>query len=1011
MKRKKLRKRRFLAMLLVFVLCMGMLDISAFAAAPGEDIAAGSDQKEESGEESGQETEDSQKGNDRQSDGAQNSEGSKPSGDTQNSGDAQQPNGAQDSEKSQLSGDAQNTGTDPESVKVEVGGDTETEENPEENLTPEYASIEEFLAAAAAIGETDDEDSVREAIENCLDIYGRLSEEDKADEAVQKAYEAVKAYEEDLGQGGIDTLDDTDIYTVIYRDSAEYGGKEFQRTEGLNNGDATPGYSDGWFSEKDKDFKMWSPTWKDKIEGNDHTITYTAVYKEKNLQYPFRIYYVWSGNQEEAAPDYTDVLYRGDSYNVESPKLNVPFEYAVNFPVIEGTVGYTTSDVKYWVTYTPKVKIQHIYRVNGKIVGTVNDTEKEVSFGRSLTENSYGITKKLSYDGKTFTYTSADNVTLPGKLSELTEQPVLKLYYDRTEKPTHNVTIHYKWAGTDVKAAEDQIMPFEEGKLYLINSPTDIKSAAFGNIITDYAQMTINGIMGTEDIEKTVYYSPRLEMKYILQENGENKYSGYYQVNWKGEFGRSYTYNSFKEGDSFNAADPVWGQYYFTKAVEAVIPANPSELKNTPEITLYFNKTIPTTLTVTKTADKTEVTPGDKVTYTIIVENTGTVVAKDVKVTDELDSNLKFISSTIAGNGNVYVIGDIPAGQSRTLEITTQVADGAKVGTDIVNTAKASYANNPDTDDPDDTIVIPVTKTPDEEKVTITLKYVYADENGSETELQTDKEVQVVKGEEYDVSEFAYETITADGVSYRQDSVEGDLKGTATEDKMITVKYVIVENGSENPPTPPTPPGGGGGGDDDDDDDDPDPTPTPPTPPAPDPIPVVPIPVDPVPQAVVPNVTPVDPTPAAEAAPAAVTAEIAEEAVPLAEGEETEDKQTVEVEEEAIPLAGGEGGSWALFNFALMNLAIFESIMLLIGYFVHTKNDEEERKLKKKGLFRIISLPIAVISLIVFILTENIHLQTALVDKYTIIMLLIAIVQTIMVVLSNKKYEEEQEEQ
>ena len=294
--------------------------------------------------------------------------------------------------------------------------------------------------------------------------------------------------------------------------------------------------------------------------------------------------------------------------------------------------------------------------------------------------------------------------------------------------------------------------------------------------------------------------------------------------------------------------------------------------------------------------------------------------------------------------------------------------------------------------------------------VDVAVRYIYVAEDGTETELLEEYKKSFAKKSDYDVSEFAYETITADGVSYRQDSVEGDLKGTATEDKTVTVKYVIVEETPENPtdPTPPVNPptggGGGGGGT-------PDPTPTPPTLPAPDPIPVVPIPVDPVPQAVVPNVTPVDPTPVAEAAPAAVTAEIAEEAVPLAEGEETEDKQTVEVEEEAIPLAGGEGGSWALFNFALMNLAIFESIMLLIGYFVHTKNDEEERKLKKKGLFRIISLPIAVISLIVFILTENIHLQTALVDKYTIIMLLIAIVQTVMVVLSNKKYEEEQEEQ
>lgn len=117
------------------------------------------------------------------------------------------------------------------------------------------------------------------------------------------------------------------------------------------------------------------------------------------------------------------------------------------------------------------------------------------------------------------------------------------------------------------------------------------------------------------------------------------------------------------------------------------------------------------------------------------------------------------------------------------------------------------------------------------------------------------------------------------------------------------------------------------------------------------------------------------------------------------------------VDEEETPLAGGKGAAWALINFALMNLAIFESVMLLIGYFVKTKNDDEEekRKLKKKGIFRIISLPVAIISLIAFILTEDITLPTAFVDKYTIVMLIIAIVQTVMVALSNKKYEDEQE--
>lgn len=215
--------------------------------------------------------------------------------------------------------------------------------------------------------------------------------------------------------------------------------------------------------------------------------------------------------------------------------------------------------------------------------------------------------------------------------------------------------------------------------------------------------------------------------------------------------------------------------------------------------------------------------------------------------------------------------------------------------------------------------------------------------------------------------------------------------------------------------------GGGGGGNDDDDDDDPDPTTTtPPTPPTPTPTPIIPGPVPTVgPVPVVPTVTPVAPTTtaptptAALASPTPEAVALADEEVPLAaEGEKQPEE--VEMNEEGTPLAGGRGAAWALINFALMNLAIFESLMLLIGYFVNTKNDKEEeeekRKLKKKGIFRIISLPIAIISLIAFILTEDITLPTAFVDKYTIVMLIIAIIQTIVVALSNKKYEDEEEE-
>ena len=186
-------------------------------------------------------------------------------------------------------------------------------------------------------------------------------------------------------------------------------------------------------------------------------------------------------------------------------------------------------------------------------------------------------------------------------------------------------------------------------------------------------------------------------------------------------------------------------------------------------------------------------------------------------------------------------------------------------------------------------------------------------------------------------------------------------------------------------------------------------------------VPVLPVAAAPATPAVVtPTVTPVAPTvPAQE--PEEET-QIPDEELPLAdaaqESEERADAEEAEIEdldEEAVPLAAGDSGrKWALVNFALMNLAVFESLMLLIGYFVNTKKaseeEEEQKKLKKKGIMRLISLPVAVISVIAFCLTEDITLPTGFVDRWTLLMAVIAIVQTVVVAFSRKKGEEENKE-
>jgi hypothetical protein len=57
------------------------------------------------------------------------------------------------------------------------------------------------------------------------------------------------------------------------------------------------------------------------------------------------------------------------------------------------------------------------------------------------------------------------------------------------------------------------------------------------------------------------------------------------------------------------------------------------------------------------------------------------------------------------------------------------------------------------------------------------------------------------------------------------------------------------------------------------------------------------------------------------------------------------------------------------------------------------------------------SLPVALISIIAFYLTEDISLPTAFVDNYTVLMAIIAIAQTVVVALSRKKEEHVEEEE
>ena len=208
------------------------------------------------------------------------------------------------------------------------------------------------------------------------------------------------------------------------------------------------------------------------------------------------------------------------------------------------------------------------------------------------------------------------------------------------------------------------------------------------------------------------------------------------------------------------------------------------------------------------------------------------------------------------------------------------------------------------------------------------------------------------------------------------------------------------------------------------------PTPTPAPNPDPNPAAPTPTPVAPVVPATVAT-----PTPTPTATPSATPSDnggkgdgnndgeigetINDNDTPLANGEDIADNAT--------PLAGLGTGAWALINLILTIVTTLLSILLLIGYIGKKKKaleDEDgnvvldengkevmEYEKNKKGLWRLISIIPALIAIIVFIFTEDMTLPMIFVDKWTILHVVIALVQVVVMVLCKKKKDENDEDE
>ena len=128
------------------------------------------------------------------------------------------------------------------------------------------------------------------------------------------------------------------------------------------------------------------------------------------------------------------------------------------------------------------------------------------------------------------------------------------------------------------------------------------------------------------------------------------------------------------------------------------------------------------------------------------------------------------------------------------------------------------------------------------------------------------------------------------------------------------------------------------------------------------------------------------------------------------------EETTEEISEEGTPLGLNSHKSqkyWALVNLIEMIITVIISIILILRFLWMKRSEDEDDEEEKRNLklpIRLISILVAVIAFIFFVITENIFYPMIMVDKYTFIATIILIIQLCICVFARATKEEEEEE-
>lgn len=141
---------------------------------------------------------------------------------------------------------------------------------------------------------------------------------------------------------------------------------------------------------------------------------------------------------------------------------------------------------------------------------------------------------------------------------------------------------------------------------------------------------------------------------------------------------------------------------------ETSSPTDPDGTKESNIVDVTIDNTSETTeVTVTKSVSETNASPGDVLTYTIIVRNIGSVIARNVQVTDQLPDGLMPLNASdngiIAGQIVSWTVNEIAPGEQ--VPLTLQVMVTQQEGS-VINTVMVSGNNFDEVQDTSEPVTI-----------------------------------------------------------------------------------------------------------------------------------------------------------------------------------------------------------------------------------------------------------------------------------------------------------------